>query len=316
MFVKEQKTMKRTGLAVAAVVALSLALAPGLAMARAGGGSSMGSRGSMTYSAPPATHTAPSTAQPMQRTMSQPTPSPAYGGASAMQPRSAFTSGLLGGLIGVGIGGLLFGHGFMGGGLGFMGFLGLLLQIFLVVMIARFLFRMFMGSRRPAMAGGPNIFARGAGMMPGGSAGGGSAGGSGGPPPIQVTPADFQQFEQLLQATQAAWSTHDLNALRAMSTPEMASYFADQLADQASRGVRNVVSDVRLESGDLSQAWVEQGREYATVAMRFSMTDVTRDAAGRVLDGSPTEHVAATEVWTFVRARGGNWILSAIQQTQ
>ena len=52
-------------------------------------------------------------------------------------------SGLMGGLIGAGIGGLLFGHGFMGGGLGGFGFLGLLLQIFLVVWIGRMLFRWF-----------------------------------------------------------------------------------------------------------------------------------------------------------------------------
>ncbi|MBN8908820.1 MAG: TIM44-like domain-containing protein, partial [Rhodospirillales bacterium] len=97
---------------------------------------------------------------------------------------------------------------------------------------------------------------------------------------------------------------------------EMVSYFAEQLSEQASRGVRNEVTDVRLLSGDLAQAWTEQGREYATVAMRFSMVDVTRDGAGRVVDGNPNEHVTATEIWTFVRTRGGQWILSAIQQAR
>jgi len=80
--------------------------------------------------------------------------------------------------------------------------------------------------------------------------------------------------------------------------------------------VRNEVTDVRLLQGDLAQAWSEGSREYATVAMRFSMIDVTRDGSGRVADGSPTERVLATELWTFVRARGGHWILSAIQQTR
>ena len=94
--------------------------------------------------------------------------------------------------------------------------------------------------------------------------------------------------------------------LQAMATPEMVSYFGEQLSEQVSRGVRNSVTDVRLVSGDLSQAWTEQGRDYATVAMRFSMIDVTRDASGRVVDGSPTEHVTATELWTFVRSRGGH----------
>ena len=96
----------------------------------------------------------------------------------------------------------------------------------------------------------------------------------------------------------------------------MVSYFAEQLAEQASRGVRNTVTDVRLQQGDLAEAWSENGREYATVAMRFSMIDVTRDASGRIVDGSPQEHVTATELWTFLRSPGGRWVLSAIQQTR
>ncbi len=104
--------------------------------------------------------------------------------------------------------------------------------------------------------------------------------------------------------------------MQRIATPEMVSYFAEQLAEQASRGVRNTVTDVQLEQGDLSEAWTEQGRDYATVAMRFSMIDVTRDAAGRVVDGDPTERTQATEIWTFVRAPGGRWLLSAIQQTR
>ena len=306
--------MRRTRLLLAGFAALALALSPGLADARAGGGSSMGSRGSMTYSAPRSTNTAPYSASPMQRSMTpQSQPSPGYGGAPMYQGQrsSGFMSGLMGGLIGAGIGGMLFGHGFMGGGMGGLGFLGLLLQIFLVVVVVRFLYRYFMGSRAPAMAGGPNIFARGGmpGPIPSGA-------GPSGPPTLAIGPQDYQQFEQLLKGIQASWSAHDLNGMQAMATPEMVSYFSEQMSEQVSRGVRNVVSDVALVSGDLSQAWAEQGREYATVAMRFSMVDVTRDAAGRIVDGSSTEHVTVTEIWTFVRSRGGHWILSAIQQTR
>jgi predicted lipid-binding transport protein (Tim44 family) len=298
-----------------------LAVAPGLALARAGNGSSMGSGGGMTYSAPPSTNTAPYSAQPMQRSMTQPNqgysaPSGGGYGGYSQPARSGFMSGLMGGLIGAGIGGLLLGHGFFGGGLGFGGFFGFLLQIFLLVMIARWLIRRFSSNRGPAMASGPSIFGRDAGMPPGNPAMQ-SRGGSASPPQqVAITPADYQQFEQLLTGVQAAWSAHDVNALQAMATPEMVSYFADQLSEQVSRGVRNSVTDVRLVSGDLSQAWAERNVEYATVAMRFSMIDVTRDGTGRVVDGSPTEHITATEIWTFVRSRGGNWILSAIQQTR
>ncbi len=312
------------GLAVAALV-----LAPAIADARLGSGGSMGSRGSNTFSAPPSTRTAPGTAAPMERSMTPSAPVQRPGFAAPSTPMAparsgffgggGFMSGLAGGLIGAGIGSMLFGGGmggFFGHGLGFGGFLGFLLQIFLVVVIGRFLWRMFMRSRSPALAGGPGLFARGGAPQPGPMVGGGAAPGPSGPPPITIAPGDFQEFEQLLQASQAAWSAQDLNALRGMATPEMVGYFSEQLSDFASRGVTNTVTDVRLESGDLAQAWAEAGREYATVAMRFSMIDVTRDGSGRVVDGSPTERVLATELWTFVRARGGHWILSAIQQSR
>jgi predicted lipid-binding transport protein (Tim44 family) len=47
--------------------------------------------------------------------------------------------------------------------------------------------------------------------------------------------------------------------------------------------------------------------------MRYSLDDQTIDReSGRVTQGGPDE---ATEIWTFMRARGGHWLVSAIQQT-
>ena len=306
--------MRRASLMFAAIAALSLTLAPGLADARAGFGRSFGSRGGMTWSAPPSTSTAPFGAQPMQRSITPNASSPAYGAGSPAYgygTRSGFTSGLVGGLIGAGLAGLLLGHGFWGGTMGFGGFLGFLLQILLLVLLVRFLVRLFRGPS-PSFAGaGPGMFA-GAGRPTGlGLAG---AGGHATQSPTALGPSDYRAFEQSLQDIQAAWSAHDFKALSAMVTREMLNYFAEQLAEQTSRGVRNEVRDVRLLQGDLAQAWAEPGRDYATLAMRFSMIDVTRDSFGRIVEGSPTEQVTATELWTFVRSPGGRWILSGIQQ--
>jgi predicted lipid-binding transport protein (Tim44 family) len=305
--------MRRGSWKLAAIAALCLALAPGLADARAGFGRSFGSRGGMTWSSPPSTSTAPLGAQPMQRSITPNAASPTYGAGSPARgygARSGFRSGLVGGLIGAGLVGLLLGHGFWGGMMGFGGFFGFLLQILLLVLLARFLVRLFRNPS-PSFAGaGPGIFARSgtAGPDPAG------AGGRAAQPPIALGPSDYQAFEQSLQDIQAAWSTHDLKALSAMVTPEMLNIFAEQLAEQTSRGVRNEVRDVRLLQGDLAQAWAEPGRDYATLAMRFSMIDVTRDSFGRIVDGSPTEQVTTTELWTFLRSPGGRWILSGIQQ--
>jgi predicted lipid-binding transport protein (Tim44 family) len=112
---------------------------------------------------------------------------------------------------------------------------------------------------------------------------------------------------------QSAYSAEDLARLRRLVTPEILSYFSEELAANASKGVINRVSDVKLVQGDLAEAWREGDTDYATVAMRFSLNDETLERdSGRVLQGGPDE---ATEIWTFMRARGGHWLVSAIQQS-
>ena len=311
--------MRRHSALLAAVAVAALAFAPSLADARAGSGSSFGSRGARTYTAPPSTGTAPSGVAPMERSLTQPSAplgNPGYGAQAPYGGRpgfgSSFGSGLLGGLVGVGLGGLLMGHGFFGGGGGF-GFIGLLIQAALLFFAVRWLFRRFAGGM-PSFAGMPRM------GQPAGQMGGQMAGGSGfGPaagPAVAIGPADYQAFDRTLQEVQAGWSAQNVQALQQVATPEMVSYFAEQLAQQASRGVRNTVTNVRLEKGDLSEAWAESGREYATVAMRFSALDVTRDSTGRVVEGNLEVRSMATELWTFLRAPGGRWLLSAIQQTR
>lgn len=329
--------MRRPFLLLAAV---AMALAPMLADARPGGGSSSGSRGSRTYSAPPATNTAPSTARPMERTMDAQRPATPAGQQAARagsgQPnpsgsfltRSPFMAGMMGGLIGVGLGGLLFGNGMFGGFSGFASILGLLLQIGLIVLIVRFAiawFRRRQEAQQPAMAGMPREMNDGMnrGVNPGMArqamdGGRGPVGGGGGVPSsdIQVSPADFTAFEATLRVVNDAWSKQDEGGMRSVATPEMMRYFGDDLADLAKRGLRNETSDVKLEQGDLAEAWREGSREFATVAMRFSQIDVTRRLSdGVVVEGDPNRRVEATELWTFMRVQGGPWMLSAIQQT-
>ena len=308
----------------------TLALVSGLALsaadyadARVGGGSSFGSRGSRTFSAPPSTRTAPGATAPMERSVIQPgaqtRPTPGMGGT--FNRPGLFGGGLLGGLaagfLGAGLLGLLFGHGLFGGLAGFASVLGLLLQIGLVALVGVLLFRMWQGRRRqPALAGGPPLRDLGLNRSGLGSLGGGGASSAGGLQPVEIGPADYQAFERLLDEIQAAHSAEDLNALRARVTPEMLSYFSEELAQNASRGVVNKVSDVKLEQGDLAEAWREGDAEYATVAMRYSLVDRTVDRSSGRLVGGSDEPEAITEVWTFRRAHNGAWLLSAIQQTR
>ena len=283
--------------------------------ARAGSGYSSGSRGSFTYSAPPSTPTAPYAAQPMQRSYSQPTPSytpsyqqPGYGmGGGFFGRPGGFGTGLIGGFLGAGLFGMLFGHGFFGGMGGGFSVLGLIIQIAVIYFIAKFAFGALFRRTAPL---GPDLAAAG-------------SGGSGFAPRapsvgrVEIGPQDHQAFETLLGQIQDAYGKEDLNTLRRVATPEMVSYFAEDLAENSGRGLVNRVSSARLVKGDLAEAWSEGRTDYATVAMRFSLIDVMVErATGRVVSGDPTHPQEVTEIWTFRRDGGGAWMLSAIQQTQ
>jgi predicted lipid-binding transport protein (Tim44 family) len=289
-----------------------------------------GSRGGRTFQAPPPTATAPNVARPIERTMTQPVQP---GAASAARPatpaapggffnRPGLLGGLAAGFLGAGLFGMLFGHGMMGGLGGMASFLGLFLQIGIVALIAMVAWRWWQRRSQPAaaFAGGPALReAKSNGPHPRTNFGGFSGfGGATAAPvsdvPIEVRPEDFDAFERILGEVQTAYGAEDLGALRARMTPEMLSYYSEEMAKNSSRGVVNHLSDVKLLQGDVAEAWREGDDDYATVAMRYSMVDRTLDrASGRMVEGA-TSPQESTELWTFRRTRGGHWVLSAVQQ--
>ncbi len=311
----------------AALLALAAALtvAAPIAEARPGGGGSVGSRGSRTYTAPSATPTAPGGGMTMQRSQTAPSPGMNAPGMQAPGRRGGF----MGGLLGAGLLGALLGAGFFGGLGGIASMIGLLLQVALVIGVVMLALRFFRRRNEPAAAsyartgpgnggpmGGPDRGPMGGGMAPGGM----SSGGVGAAPrapqmrQVQIGPNDFQAFERLLGDIQDAYSREDRVTLSNLATPEMVGYFEEELRANASRGVINRITDVKLLQGDLAEAWGEDRTDYATVAMRYALKDVTVErGSGRVVSTNDPE---ATELWTFARQPGRGWVLSAIQQTK
>ncbi len=328
-------TLNSKSLAALACAAL-LVFAPAVASAKMGGGGSSGSRGSRTFSAPPSTTTAPRPAAPMERSIApQPAPapsrpavnpspaqSPAGGGLFGGGFGRGLLGGLAGGLLGAGLFGLLSGHGLFGGMGEFSSIIGLLLQLALIYFVARLAFNWFMGRRLAGAFGGASgqqpgakpgfAFSSGAGL------GGGSAARRDVGAPITLRNEDFPAFERLLGETQAAYSREDIAGLHELATPEMVSYFSEDIAANAREGVVNRISGVKLLQGDLSESWREGADEYATVAMRFALNDVFVDkASGKIVSGDPAQPIQSTEIWTFRRPAGTGpdaWKLSAIQQ--
>lgn len=289
---------------------------------RAGGG--FGSRGTRTFSTPSTTRTAPTDAQPIDRTMTRQQsaqPSASRNTTSnAQRPGlfNGFGGRLLGGLMLGGLVGMLLGYG-MGGG---MGFLGLILQVLLIAGLFMVLRRMFAQRNTPAYAGAAGA-ARNAHDNNGGSSfeitriGGGSR--QQAVPPksgdeIGIQQADLEQFEAMLKELQAAYAAEDFRTLRQITTPEAMSYLAEEIGDNATQGLKNEVRDIHLVQGDVAEAWREGSDEYATVAMRYESIDVMRDrSTGKLVSGDPDNLTEAVEIWTFLRRNGGEWKVSAIQ---
>jgi predicted lipid-binding transport protein (Tim44 family) len=297
----------------------SLSLAPAIAEARAGGSfgsrsSSMGSRGLRTYEN--------NNAQPLSRSMTPvpqspvqpgltPAPSPMYGGGSFFQ-RHPFLTGLAGGFIGS----WLFGHsGYAADDGGGGSAMGMLLEILIIGGLIYLAFRLLRGRAFSPAWPGRALFA-----VPRSAGAAAAAARADRGRDINLSDADLTAFQALHAAVQEAWSAGDLGRLRRLMTPEMLSYFSQELTRSASQGVQNIVSDVELVKGELTESWEEQDLQYATAFMRWRALDYMI-RLGRspgdpdyIVGGNPRIPTEAEEVWTFVRRRAGDWLLSAIQQ--
>jgi predicted lipid-binding transport protein (Tim44 family) len=292
------KNTSRWRLIAVLLLGLTLALPPSLAEARAGSsfgssGSSFGSRGVRSFENNNAT--------PLSQTMANPSSgfSTPYGGGSFFS-RHPFLTGLFGGFIGS----MLFGGGFFGHLFG--GLFSLLIIGFLIMLA----FRVLTGGVLAGAGGMPRSLGAAAAPMQQPYSG----------RDVYVGDADLNAFQSLHAAIQLAWGRADLAQMRQLMTPEMLSYFSQELTKNSSRGVQNQVSNVNLVKAELTESWEEGDMEYATAYMRWTALDYTvRIGAapsdpGALVAGDPRAPTEAEEVWTFVRRRGGQWLLSAIQQ--
>jgi predicted lipid-binding transport protein (Tim44 family) len=316
----------KKSVALTALLCGLLVLAPTFAEAAAGSRSSQGSRGSRTFDSGGARPIERSTTAPQQRApvAQQPQTAPAAPGGFQQRPSfgmgSPIMTGIMAGLAGSFIGNMLFGSqnaaqaaqnpeasptgSFIGGMLPFLliGGIGLLAFMF---------FR-----RRAQSQISPQALARGPVDLTGLRGGFGGAQAASVPSSdIDVSAADQETFGRLLLDIQSAWGRNDTEALKPLLTPEMSAYFAGQLAELKGKGLANRVEDVTLLMGEGTEAWTENGTDYATARLRWSARDYTVEVAtDRVVDGDRQRPVETEEVWTFARQAGDHWRLSAIQQ--
>ncbi|MEW6388566.1 MAG: Tim44 domain-containing protein [Thermodesulfobacteriota bacterium] len=306
------------------------------ALARVGGGRSMGSRGSRSFS-PPRPYVAPRPSQPTRpsvtptpRPLTTPTPPP------TSQP-SSFWRSLGGGILGGLAGGLLFRSLFggpeaaagpgaaTGRGIGF-------LDILILAGIGYFIYRYIKRRRQEAVAEGP--YQSSAATRP-----------SSYQPPYQQPPYYDQPSEGDLELEtglshirqmdpsfdenafrdqcldfffkiQAAWGNRDLDPMRHLLTEEMYRNLSADAAQLIAERKINKLDNIAVRSVDLTEAWQESGQDFITVRIYANLVDyIVDEKSGEVLSGSKTEPITFEEYWTFTRPVGTqSWQLSAINQ--
>lgn len=325
--------MSRISVIATFLALLAVFAASADAWARAGRSSSMGSRGERTYDRPiERSVTPPPAAQPSvtQPGASQPMynpgtmrPAAPLGSPMAAQPgffqRNPFLTGMLGGLAGVGIGSMLFGHSpalaAASEAAPAAGLLGTLFQVALIGGLIWLAVRLFQRRRQTAAGMAGDDLAPASYQREAAPASAPMIASNRVAKEFEIGADDQNSFTTIIQGVQKAWSDGNPVALRALVTPEVAGWMAEDLARDQSRGMRNVMEDVTLLKGDIGESWREGDVEYVTAVITFSARDYMVSLKdGSVVEGDPHRPVEASEAWTFRRAQSGPWVLSAIEQ--
>jgi predicted lipid-binding transport protein (Tim44 family) len=329
------KTWTKSILVLFALLFLCTWALPMDAWARAGGGRSMGSRGSRSMTAPKP-YTAPRPSQPTSpsRPATPPPGATATPGTSSGGFLRSFGGGLLGGLAG----GLLFrslfgGPAAQGGAAAGIGGIGLL-DILLLAGIAYLIYWYIKKKRQEAEATAGVYQSRGTVDLP---------------PQPQYPPAydlpqaaapegdqdlergldnirqfdpgfDEARFQDICMDTffkiQGAWANRDMSTVKPLLTGEMYRLFQDDADKLRAQKQINRLENIAVRSVDITEAWQESGSDFVTVRVYANLLDYNVDeTTGQVVEGSKTEPVKFEEYWTFTRPVGDNpWQLSAINQ--
>lgn len=298
-------------------------------IARVGGGSSMGSRGSRSYSSPSRPSPGPSQSY---GSPARPTPPPQQ---PYQQPAGGgFFRGMLGGLAGGFLGSLLFRSlGF--GGFGGMGGGGVGLFEIILLAVALFLVYRFMKRRREA-AMSDAYYQSAETAAPGYQQSYGPSYGTAptyDAPPASTDPEQGLRYIRQMDAyfdeqrfrdscmdyffkIQGAWTGRDVAPVRSLLTDEMYRSIQADVDKLKSEKKFNRLENIAVRSVDITEAWQEQGQDYITVLFYANLLDyVVDESSGQVVSGSKTDPVKFQEYWTFTRNVGSNpWQLSAINQ--
>lgn len=146
------------------------------------------------------------------------------------------------------------------------------------------------------------------------------AGSPGGLAAIKAADPGFSEAAFLTGARAAfeiivnAFGAGDTAALKPLLSPDVFQRFEQAIRSRvaAKETVQNTL--VTMKPPEIESAQIEGGTALVTVKFISEQSNVTRDAAGKIIDGDPERVVEHCDYWTFARAlrsRDPNWTLVA-----
>jgi predicted lipid-binding transport protein (Tim44 family) len=122
-------------------------------------------------------------------------------------------------------------------------------------------------------------------------------------------------YEMILMA----FENGDLSSVKGFIAPEVYDAMAGVIEERQRNGLRVEATFVGISDLTLKDATFDRDSREAELSVRFvgELTEVVRDRAGDIVEGSSTAIKRQKDVWTFARTMGSpdpNWILVATSE--
>jgi predicted lipid-binding transport protein (Tim44 family) len=112
----------------------------------------------------------------------------------------------------------------------------------------------------------------------------------------------------------AAFAQADTATLKPLLAADVYDNFAAAIRDRQQKSQKLDTTLIGIKAADIVEAGLRDRVAFVTIKFVSEQVNVTRDAAGTVVDGDPARVDTITDVWTFTRdtrSRDPNWHLAA-----
>ncbi len=109
-----------------------------------------------------------------------------------------------------------------------------------------------------------------------------------------------------------AFAKGDKETLRSLLAPEVFESFSRAIDERTAQGHTLTTELVGIRRAEVVAAHLEGTRARITVRFLSEQINVTRDAAGHLVEGNPSKIVEVEDIWTFerdIRSTDPNWLL-------